>query len=252
MKISKLVVGCLAGALALSVGCSSEGATTSGGTGGMGGGAAGMGGNAGGMGGNAGGAGGMAGEGGTGGDERFRPEPYAANICIGQKQAAAGAFCESVVDAWAAFALDNDLTARDDAIGAARNTLDTAWTASEDDAQAEDADCQDLSLQSGDAADGIEQGVSDIFDKVVGGLDLGLAAQAQCASDLMTATGDACAAALGAEGVHVSDLHEDPDGAILESTIEAALETWSAAWDTATAGDCPTSATKEQVTGDLV
>jgi len=74
MEISKLVVGCLAVAMALSIGCSSEGAPGSGG-----------------MGGAAGGTGGMAGDGGTGGDER-RPLPdiYATGKAINYSAFRAG------------------------------------------------------------------------------------------------------------------------------------------------------------------
>ena len=218
MRIRKLVVACLAVPVAISAGCSSD----SGGTGNV------------------------------GGDDRFRPDPYAANICIGDKQTAAGTFCEAVMDAWAAFALDSNVPGRGDSIAAAEDAFDTAWDQAENDAQAEDADCANLALASADAAGGMEQAVEEIFNAIAVGLDLGTAAQAQCASDLMAATGDACTSILNAEGVHISDLHEDPDRSILEAATAAATQTWSDAWDAATAGDCPTQANKEQVGTDFV
>ena len=212
MRMIKLVVACLAIPVALSAGCSSDS---------------------------------------SGGTTRFRPEPYAANICIGDKQAAAGTFCETVMGAWAAYALDLNVTARGDAISAAGDALDTAWGDAENDAQTDDADCDSFALASGDAADSIEDAVNEIFNTITVGIDLGQAAQAQCVSDLMTATGDACTTILDAEGVYISDLHEDPDRSIVDGAIEDATNTWIQAWNTATASDCPTDATQEQVGSDF-
>ncbi|MCZ6805770.1 MAG: hypothetical protein O7F08_02355, partial [Deltaproteobacteria bacterium] len=65
--------------LALNVGCSDSGSED--GTGATGG---------------AGATGGTAGSGGE-----IPPEPYAGNLCVGAKQAAASTFCETVFDAWA-------------------------------------------------------------------------------------------------------------------------------------------------------
>ena len=130
MRLMKLVSACLVVPVVLSAGCSDDG---------------------------------------EGGEERFRPEPYAANICVGDKQMAAGTFCEAVTDAWAAFALDGDVTARDNAITAAGEALSAAWDTAEDDAQTEDADCQSFALASGDAADAIGQAVEEIFNSITVG-----------------------------------------------------------------------------------
>jgi len=224
----------LAVSMALSAGCSSGNSEETG-TGGT----AGMGGEA-----------GNGGDAGIGGD-RFRPDPYAANICIGSKQTAAGAFCASAIGAWADFALDGDTASRDDAIVAARAALDAAWSAAEDEAQAENADCENLALESGDAGDGIAGAADQIYAAIVAGLNLEEPSQAQCAVDLMSATADACAEILGAEGVHIADLHEDPDRSVLDAATAEAIEAWSAAWDIATAGDCPTEATQEQLGDQL-
>lgn len=187
----------------------------------------------------------------TGGTERFRPDPYAANICIGAKQAAAGEFCEAVSAAWGAFALDLDEIARGNAIEGARDDLDAAWASAETGAQSEGADCQNFALSAADAGDGIEQGLSDIYTKVVDGITLDEPAQAQCVADLMAATGDACIAVLEAEGLRISDLHEDPDGSALEAAIQAADSAFSSAWAGATSGTCPTTATEQPINDDI-
>ena len=65
--------------LALNVGCSGSD-STAGGAG-------------------SGGTGGDAGAGGGGGGE-VPPDPYASNVCVGAKQAAASTFCKTLFDAW--------------------------------------------------------------------------------------------------------------------------------------------------------
>lgn len=235
MRFAQLLVFCLAIPVALSAGCSEDDASASA-TGGTGGG---------------GNAGGTGGSGGAGGTERFRPDPYAANICIGGKQVAAGEFCEAVSAAWAAYALDLDVPARSTAIEAARDDLEAAWSDAENGAQAASADCESLALSATDAGDGIDQGINDIYTRIVQGITIDDPAQAQCVADLMNATGDACTAVLNAEGVDISDLHEDPDGSVLEAAIQAADSAFSSAWASATSGTCPTDATEEDIADDL-
>ena len=62
------------------------------------------------------------------------PEPYAANICVGAKQAAASTFCKTVFDAWVVWETDQDDATRDAAVMAARGVLGDSWDAAEADA----------------------------------------------------------------------------------------------------------------------
>ena len=192
--------------------------------------------------------GGPGGNGGNGGSDAA-PEPYAANVCVGAKQAAASAFCGSVFDAWVAWEGDQSDASRDSAVDAARAALGAAWDAAESAAEAEDANCSDLALTSGDAGDEIQGRIEQIAAAINDGLDLGQSEDAQCGADLLDAAGDACEAILEAEGAHIADLLADPDGTTLDGAYDAALAAFSSAW--AAAGSCSTNATEEGIQEDI-
>jgi len=227
--------------LALNVGCSES--SDGGGSGGTAG--------DGGSGGSAGGGGSAGSGGGT-----AAPEPYAANICIGDKQAAAGAFCKSVLEAWATWAgdqnaMDPDAAMdRDAAIAAAQGVLDVAWDAAETGADDDGADCSDRALTSEDAGASTEAGISRIVGAINMGLDLGELEQAQCGADLITAAAEACGEVLAAESTHISDLWADTDGATLEAAITAAFADFASAWAEAVSGTCPSSVPTDEAIAD--
>ncbi len=221
--------------LALNLGCSSSTSGT-GGTAGDGG-SAGSG---------ATGGGGSGGEGGT-----PASEPYAANVCVGAKQAAAGAHCSAVAEAWATWAGDQDDTARDTAIDAATTELEASWRAAEEAASDAGASCSDLAWPAEDAAMEIATAVSDLQVSVNDGLDLGNGDEATCSGEILDALGSACDALLGAEGTHVADLVADADGETLAQATDDAESTFSTAWAEATSGTCPTTATEESVMDEL-
>jgi hypothetical protein len=199
-------------------------------------------------GGGTGGNGGSGGDGGTGGAVAA---PYAGNVCVSAKQAAAGTFCKSVFDAWAAWETSQDSEARDAAVEAARTALASSWGAAESDASGEDADCSDLALTSSQAASDMESSISSVAGSINEGLDLGESEQAQCGAALLEAAGTACEDVLAAESVHIGDLHADADGAILDAAKSAAYDAFLGAFADATSGTCPTTATDDGVRSDL-
>ena len=172
-------------------------------------------------------------------------------MCVGAKQAAAGTYCKAVAEAWATWSNDQDDSARDAAIDVASTELENSWGEAQATADAAGADCSQHAWPAGDAATEIAQGLQGISESVNDGLDLGNGEQATCSADIMTATGDACDALLAAQGIHVGDLHADADGAILAQSTEDAVDAFSSAWGTATAGNCPTNATSESVIDEL-
>lgn len=248
MRLGSLVLVMMF-AVTLSVGCSeSASSPVTGGTGGDGGtsGTGGTGGDA-----------GTGGEGGSGGNAA--PAPYAANLCVGAKQAAAGTFCKSMFDAWAAWETDQDTGARDAAVATADAELVNAWDAAETDAALDDADCSDLALTSTQASTDMKAWISSITGSINDGLDLGQTDEAECGAALLAVAGDACEAALAAESVHIGDLFVDSDGSTLEAAKSAASAAFVSAWADAANGNCPTNATDESVgnqleslTGELV
>jgi len=186
------------------------------------------------------------------------PEPYAANICVGEKQAAAATFCKAALDALAIWEIDKNTGALDTAIANAQTALDDAWGAAETGAVTEGADCSNLALTSEAAGAAMGEGIDGIIDDINDGLDLDQSEEAQCGADLITAASDYCDAVLAAESTHISDLWADTDGAKLEAAITAADAAFSSAWAAAIT-DCPTNATEEGIgtgletlTGELV
>ncbi|MBW1905823.1 MAG: hypothetical protein JRJ24_11040 [Deltaproteobacteria bacterium] len=196
--------------------------------------------------------GGTAGDGGTGGDGGgTAPEPYAANICVGAKQAAAGEYCTAAFEAWATWAGDQDDSARDAAIDVASTTLEDSWQGAETAAEGAGANCSDSAWPASSAADSIKTAIDAIAQSVTDGLDLGMSGHATCAGDILDASGAACDEVLAAEGVHVGDLYADMDGSTLAQATEDAVATFSEAWAAATSGECPTNATEESVVDEL-
>ena len=199
------------------------------------------------------GTGGTAGDGGGAGGEGGTPlaEPYAANVCVGAKQAAAGSFCNAVSDAWASWAILEDDSARDAAVQAAGASLEASWSEAESAAEDAGASCAEHAWPASEAAAVIGSAVDAIAASIFDGLDLGVADQATCATELSAALGIACETMLDAEGDHISDLAADSDGSALAQATTDALEAFSTAWDEAAAGSCPTTATVESVTEEL-
>ncbi len=197
-----------------------------------------------------GGTGATGGAGGSGGN--IAPEPYAGNLCVGAKQAAAATFCQTVFDAWATWETDQDTDARDAVVGAAAGDLGDAWDAAESDAEGDDANCSDLALTSGEAGGFIEAGIASVAGTISDGLDLGQSEQAACGAALLAAAGNACNEVLAAEGAHVADLYADRDSSTLDAATSAASSDFLAAWADATSGDCPTNAIDTDVRDDLL
>ena len=205
------------------------------------------------------GGGGTAGEGGTGGGDGGSggdgggagSESYAANVCVGQKQAAAGDYCNAVSDAWASWAILEDDSARDAAVQAAGASLEASWGEAESAAENAGASCAEHAWPASEAAAAIGAAVDAIAASIFDGLDLGVADQATCAGELSAAVGIACETVLAAEGDYISDLAADSDGSALAQAKADALDAFSTAWDEAAAESCPTTATSESVAEEL-
>jgi hypothetical protein len=202
---------------------------------------------------------GGAGSGGTGGDGgggggaggQIPPDPYAGNICVGAKQAAASIFCKTSFDAWEAWETDQNSETRDAAVQAAGVALGESWDAAEADATDDDANCSDLALTAGDASSAMEAAIAAIAGAINDGLDLSENEQIQCGAALLAAAGDACDDVLTAESAHISDLYADSDSSTLDAAKSAASDAFSAAWADATSGNCPTNATEQGIGDDL-
>jgi hypothetical protein len=189
------------------------------------------------------------GTGGTGGSASG--DAYAGNVCVGAKQAAAGTFCKAVFNAWATWETDQDTNARDAAGQAASMALGGSWDAAESDAADKGTDCSDLALTSSQAATDMEAWVSSIAESINDGLDLAQSEQSECGATLLAAAGDTCQSVLAAESIHISDLDADADGSTLGGATSAAFDAFLSAWAEGTSGNCPTSATDEEVRDDL-
>ncbi len=190
-----------------------------------------------------GGAGGSGGDGGAGGSVTA----YAGNVCVGAKQVALGVFCSSVFDAWGGWESDQDDTARNSSIAAARTALEASWDAAESTATEDGADCSDLALTPDEASLAVDSSVQTTAESINDGLDLGQADQAACGAELLSASGQTCESVLALEGAHIADLEADPEGSQLDAETRAVFEAFGAAWSDATGGACPTNASESEV-----
>lgn len=195
------------------------------------------------------GTGGSGGEGGSGGMDGA--DPYAANVCVGVKQAAIGEYCKSIFDAWSTWASDQDTSTRDAAIDNAATALASSWGAAETAAENDGADCADEAWPAESAQSMVDTITMTVASSITDGLDFGASDHATCAADLFEASGAVCDAVLEAEGIYITDLFDDPDGSTLAAARDSALDAFSTAWSEATAGTCPTNATEEGITSDL-
>jgi len=176
------------------------------------------------------------GGGGSGGGPPTEFDAYSANLCVGEKQAAAAEFCDSVFSAWSDWVDGRDDSARDARVGEARESLRADWDAAEFGALDAGVDCSDLALTYAGAADLVEAGVEDTTELVTSGVGAG--ADAQCSARLLVAAGTACQQLLDAESVHVRSLSTDPDGAELAQARLQALDAIDATYDELTNGGC--------------
>ncbi|MEM7437008.1 MAG: pectin acetylesterase-family hydrolase [Myxococcota bacterium] len=156
-------------------------------------------------------------------------DAYPSNLCAGEKQVAAAAFCRSAFDAWAVWETQQDDDARDAAIAAARGVLGEAWNAAEARSADLDVNCADLATSASDAAAGIEQNVGSTASEINQNVDLGSANEASCGAAVLTASGTACADLLNAESRHVRSLSTDANGTTLSAERESAFAALTAA-----------------------
>jgi len=172
---------------------------------------------------------------------------YPAQECVSAKQAAAGLYCQAVLQAWADTEASGDAGARDAAIESARGTLTAAWDDAEQAALADGVDCSDLALTASQAVDIVDPAAQDIAGQINDGLDTNNGAQAQCGAALLTATANRCDAFFAAESGHIRNLSGDSDGSILAADKAAAEQTFSTDWSDTIASGCPTTATEAEI-----
>jgi hypothetical protein len=171
--------------------------------------------------------------------------PYATNVCVGKKLAAAGTACRSVLRAWAkwekAGAPAEGETKREAAIARAGKRLERVWKAAERRAARHGADCRDTTGPSDDLQHLVQSTLASAAVTLAEGTD-GTPPAATCRGEILGAAATKCAALLHAEGGNLRTLENDPGAARLAEARTAAHAAFAEARERALAeagGSCP-------------
>jgi hypothetical protein len=186
--------------------------------------------------------------------QQARAGVYPTNTCVGAKMTAAAAYCQSTLKAWSTWEKKQDDAKRVAAVGKAATKLGESWTKAEENATKKSVDCAQTTLSSTDLqslVDATVAGIAGIKDEINGGLDLGNKDNAKCGSKLLSAAAKKCAAMLKAESKYIKALAKDPTGTARDAATTAATQAFSDAWNKATAGTCPTTATKDGIEDEI-
>jgi hypothetical protein len=181
---------------------------------------------------------------------------YPTNTCVSSKQKAASKFCSAAAKAWskyhAAPGADPGGTARDTAIGSARNALDTAWVKAEDKATKMGVDCAVTTVDGSTAGTDIETALNTLQATVTASLDTaGSTDDAKCASKILGAAGKLCAGLLKSEAKHMKALAKDPNGDILDAGIQKSLDKFNSLYTKAAATCAGTPATALDIVSNV-
>jgi len=181
---------------------------------------------------------------------------YPTNTCVSGKQKAAGKFCLSAAKAWSKYhanpAADPGGTARDAAIGSARNTLDAAWLKAEDKAQKKEVDCAITTVDGSTAGTDIEAALNALQASITAGLDTtGSSNDAKCASKIISAAGKMCSGFLKSEAKHIKVLAKDPNGTALDAGIQKSLDKFNKVYSSAAAICAGTPAAALDIVNDV-
>src|SRR5512139_3454631 len=163
---------------------------------------------------------------------------YPTNTCVASKQKAAGKFCSSAAKAWSQYhanpAADPGGTARDAAIGAARNTLDAAWLKAEDKATTKNVDCAVTTVDGSTAGTDLEAALNALQAAVTATLDTTNSTDdAKCASKILGAAGKLCSGLLKSEAKHLKALAKDPTGDILDANLQKSVDKFNTVYASA-------------------
>jgi hypothetical protein len=172
---------------------------------------------------------------------------YPTNTCVGAKMVAAGAYCQSALKAWSSWDKNQSNDSLDAALATAVTNLESAWMKAEASALNKGVDCVDTTLSLMALQSMVDPVVTDVVTEINDGLTLSNNNNAKCGSKLLTASAKKCAAMLKAESKYIKALAKDQTGAARDAAKTAATKVFSNAWDKATKGTCPTSATKSGV-----
>jgi hypothetical protein len=175
---------------------------------------------------------------------------YPSNECASAKMKAAANRCDQVLKAWSAWTkIGKDPQARIERV--ANRAFDEQWAIAEDEAASQDVDCVDMTISGADMKALMDAAIDEIVAEVNDGLDLGVQEQAICGSRVLKSAAIKCKRLLQAESRYILDLSLDPDGARRDAAQAMASSQFSGQWDHATQGDCPTTATEEEIEGKV-
>ena len=138
----------------------------------------------------------------------FAAAPYPTNLCVGNKQKAAGVYCKKALKAWAKWDGDQDAAGRDGALQSAADTLAMKWGKAEEKSLKKGVDCVDTTLTADAAVGQIDSAIAAIVGEVNDGL--ALPADGACGKKLLTAAAVKCGKLLIADSVFVKKLDKDP------------------------------------------
>jgi len=165
---------------------------------------------------------------------------YPVNDCVSTKQALAGGYCKSVLNAWATFDKKGDATKRDLMIQAAALVLTAKWNAAEGKALKKGTDCADTTLSPTQTQNLIDPAVSALVADVNAGLNLATKGEANCGKKILSAAATACQQLLQADGSFIKKLK---DAAGRDKKKDKARNSFIASFQKARAKACPTTAT---------
>ena len=177
----------------------------------------------------------------------FAAAPYPTNLCVGNKQKAAGVYCRTALKAWAKWDDDQDATARDGALQDAAGKLATKWGKAEDKAAKKGVDCVDTTLTADAAVGQIDSAIAAIVGEVNGGLDLGTDADGACGKKLLTAAAVKCGKLLIADSVFVKKLDKDPKAEKRDGKRAKASQVFDDNFQKTLDKGCPSTATSASI-----
>src|SRR5262245_24880236 len=177
--------------------------------------------------------------------KKTKPDP--ALVCVGTKQALAGKFCGTVLNAWAKFEKSGDAGKRDAAIAKAQAALDTGFTKAEQKSSAAGIDCAASFITSAEAGTAIDSASGALVGEANSGLDTSNSDQAKCGAKIVKAAAAKCQGLLRAEGAYQRIRTKSQAASKRTAAIADVRGRFASAFTKATGGSCPTAATADSV-----
>jgi len=160
-------------------------------------------------------------------------------VCVGSKQAAAGAYAKATLEAWSRWDRSGDAAARDAELLRATSKLAHQFEVAEADSSEAGVDCVAQTESASEMAARIDASVLAIVGEINDGLDLTNRDDANCGADLLKAAALKIHSFLNAEAKHTREV---PAGGLAyerDREQTRAGEKFGAAWARA---ECPTAA----------